>query len=345
MTSSDTLAVVVVAYDSADHLPMLLQRLLDQLGPGDELVVVDNCSRDASAEVARLVSERVTVLETGVNLGFGGGCHVGARATRSPLLLFVNPDCLPQDGFIDHLRAAAGEHADWGAWQAAVLMPDATINTDGGVVHFLGMGWAGDCGKPLAELPAQAREPGFPSGAALVVRRSTWDRLGGLDASYFMYCEDLDLGLRVWLSGERVGMVPDARLIHSYEFDKGTTKWFWLERNRLRTVLSVYPLPLLLLVAPALLASEAALLVVAAADGWLLAKLRAELAVITGLRATLARRRSVQATRRLTAAEFASHLTASLDSPYVPISDGGTIARLQAAYWALVRRTLALRHA
>jgi GT2 family glycosyltransferase len=276
------------------------------------------------------------VLETGANLGFAGGCHAGARVTAAPLLLFLNPDSYPAPGCLDHLRAAARRHPTWGAWQAVVLQPDETINTDGGIVHFLGMGWAGDCGEPVSELPPGDAEAAFPSGAAMAVRRTTWDRLGGLDESYFLYGEDLDLGLRVWLAGERVGVVPDARVVHAYEFDKGTGKWFWLERNRLRTVLSVYPLPLLVLLAPALLGAELALVAIAAANGWLGAKLRAERAVIAGLPATLRRRRVVQASAKLSGAQLAAHLTASLDSSFLPLNAGGVPGRLQAAYWRLV---------
>jgi hypothetical protein len=340
LTAPGTLAVVVVTHESAEDLPPLLDALLAQLRPDDELVIVDNGSTDASAAVARHAGERVTVVETGANLGFAGGCHVGARATAAALLLFLNPDCKPEPGCLDQLRAAAAERPEWGAWQAAVLLPDATINTDGGIVHYLGMGWAGDCGKPADQLPSAPREAAFPSGAAMVVRRGTWERLGGLDSSYFLYGEDLDLGLRVWLAGQRVGVVPAARVIHRYEFEKGGEKWFWLERNRWRTVLSVYPAPLLLLLAPVLLAAELALLAVAARDGWLSKKLRAQAAVLTGLPHTFRRRRSVQATRRVSTSTFASLLTASLDSPFLPAANVRWADHAQRGYWALARRLL-----
>ena len=128
-----------------------------------------------------------------------------------------------------------------------MLLDEDRINTSGGVIHYLGIGWAGDCERPVSALPAHDREIAFPSGAAMVVRREIWLALGGLDRDYFMYGEDLDLGLRLWLAGHRVGIVPGARVTHGYEFDKGPYKWFWLERNRWRTVLSVYPAPLLAL--------------------------------------------------------------------------------------------------
>jgi GT2 family glycosyltransferase len=340
--NSDAVAVVVVTHQSADHLADLLQALMPQLGEADEVTIVDNASTDGTPRLARSLHERVTVIETNANLGFAGGCHVGAESTRSPLLLFLNPDSQPQPGCLDKLRAASVEHPDWGAWQAAVLLDDDRINTDGGIVHFLGMGWAGDCERPISTLPKEDCEIPFPSGAAMVVRRDVWEQLGGLDREYFMYGEDLDLGLRLWLAGHRVGLVPAAWVLHSYEFDKGTAKWFWLERNRWRTVLSVYPLALLALLGPALLAGELGLLAVAARQHWLRPKLRAQGAALAGLPHTLARRRKVQTTRRIGAAEFASHLTSSLNSPYLSIADSRWLSVPQALYWRLVGNCLSL---
>ncbi len=332
----------MVAHESAGHLRPLFAALAPQLLDDDELVIVDNASGDGSAEVARSLGDRVRVLETGENLGFAGGCHAGAEATRAPLLLFLNPDSRPAPDCLRQLRAPAAAHPAWGAWQAAVMLSDGRINTSGGVVHYLGIGWAGDCERPASELPDREREIAFPSGAAMVVRREAWTELGGLDRTYFMYGEDLDLGLRLWLAGHHVGLVPHARVVHSYEFDKGTSKWFWLERNRWRTVLSVYPSAVLVVTFPALLAAELGLLVLAAREGWLTAKLRAQAAAVAGLPATLARRRRVQRTRRIGAERFAAQLTSALDSPYLSGSGSPLLVAPQAAYWRLATRILSM---
>lgn len=341
-TSEDALTVVVVTHQSAAHLPDLLAALGPQLRADDELAIVDNASTDGTAETARALDGRALVVETGANLGFAGGCHAGAGATRAPLLLFLNPDSRPHPHCLARLRRAASEHRDWAAWQAAVLLDDGHINTSGGVVHYLGFGWAGDCGLSAAALPAEDREIAFPSGAAMVVRREAWRELGGLDREYFMYGEDLDLGLRLWLGGHRVGLVPAARVTHSYEFDKGSSKWFWLERNRVRTVLSVYPPVLLALLAPALLAAELGLLAVAARGGWLWPKLRAQGAALAALPRTLARRRIVQRGRRIGSRELAARLTASLDSPYLSAASSPWLSEPLELYWRLVRRILSL---
>jgi len=335
------LAVVVVTHNSARHLDMLGKGLEPQLGPGDELVVVDNASTDGSASAARRL-DAARVVETGSNLGFAAGCRAGVDATSAPLIMFLNPDSQLEPGCIDALRETAGYRPEWGAWQALVVLSDgAHVNSSGGVTHYLGFGWAGGCEQPLEAVGDQPYETSFPSGAALVVRRDLWDSLNGFDDSYFMYGEDLDLGLRTWLAGRRVGVVPAARVRHDYDFEKGASKWFLLERNRWRTVLSVYPGTLLALLAPALVAFEIGLLAVALRDGWLTAKLRAQLAGLAALPSTLRRRRRVQALRRTAASEFARQLTAALESPYLQAPAPAT--RLQAAYWRGVGRVLAVR--
>jgi GT2 family glycosyltransferase len=333
----DALAVVLVAHDSAAVLDPTLTALRPQLGPDDEVVVVDCASSDdpGAALHASLPSGRLVA--AGGNLGFAGGANAGAERTSAPLLLLLNPDAVPEPGCLDALRAVASSHPDWAAWQALVLQEDGErINTRGGVVHWSGIAWAGGHGRPRSEAPSETAEVGFASGAALVVRRSAWDAAGGFDPAYFMYGEDVDLSLRLRLAGHGVGIAPAARVRHDYAFHKGAYKWFHLERNRAWTIAAAYPRRVLLAAAPGLLALEIALLAVAALQGWLPSKLRAQAAVLTSLRSLRARRRAVQATRTIADADFAAALRTTLDSEFL-----GAAARipgveaLQAAYWRL----------
>ena len=340
MSSGPALAVVIVTHDSTPHLPPTLHALREQLRPGDELLIVDCASRDDLGATLAEHAPDARLLALGRNLGFAGGANAGADASRAPLLLLLNPDAVVQPGALDRLRAAAAEHADWGAWQALVTLPGgAEINTSGGVTHWLGFGWAGECGVPVASASPAPHEVSFASGAALVVRREVWAAAGGFEPGYFMYGEDLDLALRIRLLGWGVGIVPDARVEHEYDFVKGDYKWFHLERNRWWTVLGAYPAALLALLLPALLAFEVALLAVAARGGWLSAKLRAQAAVVRTLPWALRRRRRIQRSRRIAAGTFAAALTASLDSPYLDVRVP-VLERLQAAYWRAVRAAL-----
>jgi GT2 family glycosyltransferase len=342
MHADSALAVVVVCHDSAGEVGATLAALNEQLGPGDEVVIVDNASRDGTPDVVRAAAPQASVVESEENLGFAGGCHAGARASRAPLVLMLNPDAVPAPGCLDALRACAVERPDWGAWQALVTMADGErVNTAGNVVHYLGFGWAGDLGRLTAEVDPRPREVGFCSGAALVVRREAWEALGGFDERYFMYGEDLDLSLRLRLAGWRVGIAPAARVAHDYEFIKGDYKWFYLERNRWWTLVGDYPGRLLALLAPGLLAFELALLVAAWRGGWLRAKLRAQAAVVRSLPSMLRRRRAVQATRRVQPRAFAAPLAASLDSPYLEVAARVPgVDAVQRLYWRAVRAAL-----
>jgi len=321
VVSDPSLVVVLVCHDNVNELPRLLAALREQLGPGDELVIVDNASADGTAELARREAVGAVVVDAGANLGFAGGAVEGARVSTAPLLLFLNPDCLPAPGALAALRACAAQQPGWGAWQALVTMPDGVhVNTAGNVVHFVGIGWAGRLGERAADVDPQPHVVGFASGAALVVRREAWDRVGGFDPRFFMYSEDLDLSLRLRLAGWGVGISPAARVAHGYEFEKGDYKWFYLERNRWWVLLGVFPSSLLVLLAPALLCLELALIPIAWRGGWLGAKLRSQLAVLSELPDILRRRRAVQATRTIPAATFARSLSASLDSPYLSVA-------------------------
>lgn len=332
---------MIVSWRCADAIGATAAAVCDQLGPDDDLIVVDNASGDGTAEAARAAAPAATVLPMADNLGFAAGCRAGAEAATAPLLLFLNPDAVPEPGTLDELRRAARERPTWGAWQAAVTLPDGTLNTGGGVVHFLGFAWSGRLGEPAESLGSEPHEVGFASGAALVVRRELWEQLDGFDDAYFMYAEDVDLSLRLRLAGHRIGIVPRARVVHDYEFHKGERKWFLLERNRWWTILTTYPASLLAVVLPALLAVEVALLAVAAAGGWLPSKLRAQRAVATSLPRTLRRRRTVQATATARPRAFADALVTELSNPYLAVATQSPIvgAALR-IYWRLASALL-----
>jgi GT2 family glycosyltransferase len=333
--------VVIVCHESADYAPRTLRALAEQLQNGDELLVVDNASSDGTAEAVREAAPEANVLEPRVNLGFAGGCALGAARSSAPLLLFLNPDALPSPGCLDALRACSQARPDWGAWQALVLLPGGReVNTAGNPVHFLGFAWAGEHGRP-PPAHSEPTEVASASGAALVVRREAWNAVGGFDERYFMYGEDVDLCLRLRLAGWRIGLAASARVEHDYAFVKGDYKWFHLERNRWWTVLGVYPTRLLVLLTPALLAFELALLLAAWRGGWLAAKVRAQRAVVRALPAILRRRRLIQLGARIEPLTFADGLTYELDSPFLGAPGRSRLlSAMLALHWTAIRRGL-----
>jgi N-acetylglucosaminyl-diphospho-decaprenol L-rhamnosyltransferase len=337
------LSVVVVTYNCREDIARTLPAVAEQLAEGDELLVIDNASTDGTPEAAEATTPTATVVRNTANVGFAAGANLGAARSSGDLLVFLNPDALPAPGFAEAISAPLRDRRGWSAWMGLVTAEKGRIvNTSGGVVHFTGIAWAGDFGKPAADVPPEPREVAFASGACLAVPRERWLETGGFPERYFMYCEDVDLSLRLRLGGGRVGVEPAARVDHRYEFGKGAVKWRLLERNRWSTVIRTYPLGLLLVVAPALLATELPLFAAAVTGGWGRQKLLATTDVIVRLPRLLRERRAIQASRRLSTREFAASLVPDLSSPFLGrAARSPLIGAVLRAYWRLV--LLALR--
>ncbi|MDQ3759465.1 MAG: glycosyltransferase family 2 protein [Actinomycetota bacterium] len=332
-----TISVVIVTFRQGEDVRPTLDALTAQLREDDELIVVDNASGDGTREVVANAAPDARLVRSPTNDGFPAACNRGATRAFGELLVFLNPDAVPAPDWREAIAEPLGDGSDWDAWQALVTAERGQlVNTRGGVVHFTGIAWAGGSGEAV-DGEAAYPEPGFVSGACLAIRREVFERLGGFSPEFFLYHEDVDLSLRVRLAGGRLGVAPRARVDHAYEFDKGLQKWRYLERNRWATLIRVFPTPLLLVLAPALLATEIALFLVAAAGGWLPQKRAAAGATARALPRLREERREVQATARIGAGEFARSLTPWLDSRYLGrAARSRLLTRLLAAYWGLV---------
>jgi GT2 family glycosyltransferase len=336
-----TLSVLIVAWESRDDLEKTLPALLAELGDGDELIVVDNKPGDGSAEVVQRLAPAARIVRMGRNTGFSGGIDAAAEVAGGDLLVTLNPDAVPQPGFGEAIRRPWREGRGWAAWQALVAEAGGTrINSAGNPIHFTGIVWAGRHGEPIAEAPAAGPVSAL-SGACLAIPRQSWRRLGGFPPQFFMYHEDVDLSVRLRMAGGTIGIEPTAVVDHDYEFGASTEKWLWLERNRLAFLLRTYPASLLVLLAPALGATELALLFVAVAGGWGGQKLRANLQFLRWLPRLLRERRQIQRQRTVSPREFASWLTPDLDSPLIsPLARSLPVRLALRAYWRAVRLLL-----
>lgn len=337
-------SIVIVAFNSRAELERTLPAVVEELGAADELIVVDNASKDGSADAVERLAPGARLLSLGENIGFAAGCNAGAREAHGDLIVLLNPDARPLPGFGAAIRRPATE-SDWAAWMGMVACEHARfVNTRGNLVHFTGIAWAGDHGTPLPH-DAAPREVTAASGACLAVRREVWDELGGFPEEFFLYHEDIDFSLRLWLYGHRAGIEPRAVVDHDYEFGSSPQKWRWLERNRWALLLRVYPSALLALVAPALVLTEAALIAVAIRGGWIRQKGQAMLDVLRWMPRLLGERREVQARRAITAGEFARHLTPDFDTPFIGSRARGAPTRgLLRGYWRGVIACLAMLH-
>jgi len=205
-TGRPAIAVVVPARNEASALPHLLPGLAAQLRPGDELVVVDDHSTDATADVATRLGAQVVCPPALPRDGLGKphACWTGTRSTTAPLLLFVDADVRPAPDLLDRVALAVSQHPgtvvsvqpwhDTGSWvEQASLLANVTA--------LMGSGGFTVAGSRLA--------PTVAFGPVLAVERATYDAVGGHAAVRAMHTEDIGLARAVGRSALWTGR-PDT---------------------------------------------------------------------------------------------------------------------------------------
>ena len=212
MTRSHTgIDIVIVTFNSADHLPACLAAIPDH----SQVIVIDNASSDDGPDLVEKMGCRV--IRNHTNLGFARAVNQALALTAAPLVLLLNPDAVLMHDTLDHLRAAlvdpkvaiAGgrllqedgrDQQPWwpfasagGTWLEAFMLRRST--------------W-----KPNAD--TTIRDVDFVVGACLLMRRDVVQQLGGFDERFWLYGEEADLCKRVQKAGFRVQFVPEAITRH-----------------------------------------------------------------------------------------------------------------------------------
>jgi N-acetylglucosaminyl-diphospho-decaprenol L-rhamnosyltransferase len=196
----------------------------EHLDGSQELLVVDNGSRDSPAEAAAGWKGRHRLLALGDNLGFGRAANEGVREAAEPTTVLLNPDTELLDSGLDRLAAVAAELG--GLVGPRVLNPDRTIQPSASGPEVGAWPWVRALvpGSLQPDALRARTEPyrlerrvpvAWLTGACIAAPTSTLRRLGPFDSTLHMYGEDVDLGLRAAADGVGSWFDPTAcRLIH-----------------------------------------------------------------------------------------------------------------------------------
>ncbi len=305
-----------------------------------DIVVVDNEASPGPLAAVRSLPG-VRILEPGRNLGFAGGCNVAARHATGEVLVFVNSDAEVQPGALAALVRRVGEPGVGLASASIRLAEDPDLlNSAGNPVHYLMFSWVGGFREPALQ-HAEVSEVASITGVAFAVRRDVWDILGGFDPDFVAYCEDVDLSLRAWQAGLRVVHEPAAVVLHHYDFSRNPAKLYLLERNRLINLIVLPACRTQLLTAVPAIVVEVGILLVALRDGWARDKVAGWRWLVAHRGSLTARRRAVQAARRVPDRQLAHLLRGPLDPP--PGLGPGVpapVTRVLARYWTWAERRL-----
>ena len=207
--SPPEVAVVVLNWNGWADTEPCLASLRDAGYPHLHVILVDNGSTDGSPGKVRAAFPEVEVLETGANLGFAGGNNRGlerALARGSDYAMLLNNDTLVEPGFVEPLLDALRGGAD-------VASPAIEYADDPGRLWFGG----GELDPPrhadIDRVDGVVATP-WVTGCCLVASREIWERVGLLDARYFLIHEDVEWSLRASAAGYRAVVVGPSRIRH-----------------------------------------------------------------------------------------------------------------------------------
>lgn len=310
------ITAVVVSFADPAACTRAILSLLDQSTAPVEVLVVDNDPGGATATAlaADPISPGPRILSPATNLGYTGAVNLAAREATGEWLFFLNPDAVASRHCLKRLLEAV-DGPDVAIVGAQVLLPDGRINAGENPINIAGVSWSGRYGGRREDGPA--RDTAAVSGAALLVRRDAFLELGGLCPHFFMYVDDTDLAWRMRMCGRRVRYCPRAVVVHEYEFEKGTHKWFYLERNRAWALLSNLQLRTLALLAPVLIATEMIVLRRAISEHWLAEKARAWGSLLRQAPSLIRWRHTVQTARTVSDYRVLSLFSAGIDTQLI----------------------------
>ncbi len=211
-----------------------------------EVVVVDNSGKhlvplNAASKVIHNLS----------NLGFGAAINQGFRASDSPFVATLNDDAVAHPRWLESLLAEIEKRYEIGMCASQVrLAGEDLLDSAGMLICADGSSKQRGHRQPPSAFP-RVQEVLLPSGSAALYRRDMLNEIGLFDESFFLYCEDTDLGLRGRWAGWECMYVPEAVVEHRYSHSAGRAsalKAYYVERNRLFLAAKNFPSKALLAV-------------------------------------------------------------------------------------------------
>lgn len=201
-------SVIIINYNGKDHLEKCLLSLMQNNYENYEVILVDNNSIDSSVEFVKNNYPSINVIKLEENLGFAEPNNLGAKKANGDFLLFLNNDTIPTSNFITELVKVVKEDPAIAICQSLLLKPDGAIDSSGDFVDMYGRAYSS------REKVGTVRQILSARGASMMIRKDRFWEFGGFDKNYFASFEDVDLGLRAWIWGYKVVLIPSSVVYH-----------------------------------------------------------------------------------------------------------------------------------
>lgn len=238
---------MIPSLDGRGHLSPCLASLGEMTYPHDrtEIIVVDNGSTDGSVAFISESFPGVTVLPQATNLGFARACNLGAKKASGEIVVFLNNDMKVDTEWLGTLIRPIREGRAASTGSKVLSWDGSKVDFAGAVMNFEAKGAQVAYGEKYdPDKHDRAGEMLFANGGSMAINRRIFLDSGGFDGDYFAFYEDVDLGWRLWILGERVIYVPESIAYHRHH---GTSSRFHpsklrvlYERNSIITALKNY---------------------------------------------------------------------------------------------------------
>jgi hypothetical protein len=193
-----------------------------------EVIVVDSASADGSPDMVRQRFPDARLIASPVNLGFSKGNNLGVAHSSGRYILLLNPDTEVLDDALEVMVAYMDSYPEVGVLGPKLLFPDGRVQSSRRrfptlSTAFLESTILQQCfphNRVLEHYYIQDRsdeeeqDVDWIVGACMLIRRQTWEQVGPLDESFFMYSEELDWCRRAKTAGWRVVYLPQATILH-----------------------------------------------------------------------------------------------------------------------------------
>ena len=222
--TNPTVTIVIPARNNCEFTYLCLCAVLFAFNRSSfEIIVVDDASTDETRRLEDFVTG-IEIVRLPDSRGFVGACNSGAARARGEFLVLLNNDAQPTAGWLDELVDAFRNFDRVGLAGSKLVYPDGRLQEAGGIIWGTGNPWnTGRGGSPDDPRYMYLRKADYVSGAALMVPRDLWRRLGGFSVEFApAYFEDTDFAMKVRENGLFVVFVPTSMVYHYEGRSSGT---------------------------------------------------------------------------------------------------------------------------
>ena len=217
-------SIIIPVYNEFHYTYCCLKSILKNSGDDSyEVIIADDCSTDLTKEIKKIV-ENISVVTTKENVRFLLNCNNAAKHAKGKYILFLNNDTQVQDNWLSPLIELIESDDKIGMVGSKLIYPDGMLQEAGGILWKDGSAWNyGNRKNPSDPEYNYVKEADYISGAAIMIRRKLWNKIGGFDKDFApAYYEDTDLAFEVRKHGYKVMYQPLSMVVHFEGVSNGT---------------------------------------------------------------------------------------------------------------------------